>query len=330
MKKLIITAFGILLFASCSKEETSTEENPITPNPTVTSKIYFDAFNDNIGTAGIKWSEIYSINTDGTGQQQITNYSINGTVSRIAEEPIVNSDGTKIYFSSNKDNSNGEIFKMNVDGTSLLRITDNSGNNFTSPKIFQNGTKLLLEKEGYVAPDKFGEIYSANIDGTNQIKLTNYPTEGNCHNAIVNPSNTLIAYACKINSVDYQIYTMSLNGTNKQILTTNNTLSKTNPKYSNDGTKIVFQGRVATNVNKHSEIFIMNSNGTNIVQLTNYSINGTLNYATREPIFSNNGTQIYYVSDESGISQIYKMNIDGSGKTKITTSPEDKSNPFLK
>lgn len=328
MKKIIITTLGILLFTSCSEEENPIVENPT--NPTNQSKLYFDGYNDNIGTMGIKWNELYSVNIDGTGQEQITNYSSNGTIYKYSEHPIISLDGTKIIFSGNKDNSNGEIFTMNLNGTNLSRITDNSENYFSNPELFQNGTKLIFSKEGYISPDKYGEIYSSNIDGTNKVKLTNFPSEGSCYTATVNPNNTLIAYSCRINSISDQIYTMSLDGSNKQILTTNNTLYKSNPKYSNNGNKIVFNGSVATTFNKHSEIFIMDSNGSNITQLTNYSTNGTLGTASREPIFSNDGTQIYFVSDESGISQIYKMNIDGSGKTKLTNSLEDKSNPFLK
>lgn len=326
MKKIITATLGILLLISCSEDETST--NPT--NPTTETKIYFDGYNDDIGSMGIKWNELYSVNIDGTGQQQITNYSINGTIDRYSEHPIISLDGTKIIFAGNNDDSDGELFTMNLNGTNLTRITDNSGNYISNHLLFQNGTKLIFDKEDYISPDKFGEIYSSNLDGTNEAKLTNFPIDGSCSDASVNPTNTLIAYSCEINSIESQIYTMSLNGSNKQILTTNNTLFKTRPKYSNDGNKIVFYGRVASTINKHSEIFIMNSNGSNITQLTNYSSNGTLGTASRDAVFSNDGTKIYFVSDESGISQIYKMNVDGSGKTKLTNSPEDKSNPFVK
>ena len=39
-----------------------------------------------------------------------------------------------------------------------------------------------------------------------------------------------------------------------------------------------------------------------------------------EPSYSPNGTRIAFRSDRSGNSQIYTMNPDGSGVTRITTS----------
>ena len=325
MKKILsLLSFSFLFFQSCSSGDSSSSDN------TIPSKIYFDGYNSNIGTNGIKWSEIYSVNMDGTSQQQITNYSQNGTIQIISEDVYLSND-SKIYFISNKDNAYGEVFKMNTDGSSLIRITDNSGHYFSNPKLYSNESKIIMDKESVDGVNgKYGEIYYMQEDGSNLVKLTNYPSEGSCYGAAITPNNSKIVYSCKINNIDPQLYTMAIDGSNKQILTTNNAFTKRNPKYSHTGTKIVFQARVASTANKHSEIFIMNSDGSNIVQLTNYSNVGTLNTATKDPIFSNDDTQIYYASNESGVSQIYKMNIDGTGKTMITTTPEDKSKPYIK
>ncbi len=325
MKKIIcLLSIAFIMLQSCSSEDSSNATNP------QAAKIYFDAYNSNIGTNGIKWSEIYSVNVDGTNQQQITNYSQNGTIQIISEDVYL-SNNSKIYFISNRDNAYGEVFKMNTDGSSLIRITDNSGHYFSNPMLYSNESKIIMDKESVDGVNgKYGEIYSMQEDGSNLVKLTNYPSEGSCYEAVINPNNSKIVYSCKINNIEPQLYTMAIDGSNKQILTTNNTFTKRNPKYSHTGTKIVFQARVASIVNKHSEIFIMNSDGSSIVQLTNYSNGGTLNTATNDPIFSNDDTQIYYVSNESGVSQIYKMNIDGSNKTILTTTPEDKSKPYIK
>lgn len=325
MKKTVLILIGCFAFKGCSSGDSSSEGNN-----NVSSKIYFDAYNPNIGTSGVKWSEIYCINMDGTSQQQITNYSQNGTI-QINSRDVYLSNDSKIYFTSNKDNAYGEVFKMNTDGSSLVRITNNSGNYYSNPILYLNNSKIILDKESVDGVNgKYGEIYSMQEDGSNLIKLTNYPSEGSCYEAATNSSNTKIIYSCKTNNIEPQLYTMSIDGSNKQILTTNNTFTKRNPKYSHSGTKIVFQARVASIANKHSEIFIMNSDGSNIVQLTNYSNQGLLNYTTQDPIFSDDDTQIYYVSNISGISQIYKMNIDGTGKTMITATPEEKSKPYIK
>lgn len=329
MKKIfLLLSINILILQSCSSDGSS-----ITNNNATSTKIYFDAYDNNVGGDNGKYSEIYSINLDGSGQQRITNYSSNGSLAIITEEPILNQDGSKIYFSSDKDNPDGEseIFKINIDGLGLTNVTYNSGNNFKKPTLIENGTKLLMEKHGFNGTNKYGEIYSANIDGTNQINLTNYLSDGNCYDPTYNSNNNTVIYSrnSSTTSINYQIWTMSVNGSNKQQLTANDGISKRNAKISPDGTKIIFEGSTSAMLNKQSEIFIMNFDGTNIVQLTNYSNNGSLYIYTKTPVFSKNGDKVYYTSSVTGVSQIYVMNIDGSNKTQLTTSPEEKSNPVL-
>ncbi|WP_338409456.1 hypothetical protein [uncultured Flavobacterium sp.] len=72
----------------------------------------------------------------------------------------------------------------------------------------------------------------------------------------------------------------------------------------------------------------MNSDGTNVTQLTNNSNSGVNGTTTEQPTFSNSN-EIYYVSNASGISQIYKMNNDGTNKTQLTTTSTDKFNPIV-
>ena len=63
-----------------------------------------------------------------------------------------------------------------------------------------------------------------------------------------------------------------------------------------------------------SEIFLMNSDGTNIVNLTNHkSFDGY-------PDWSPDGKQIVFTSNRHGKLQLFVMQSDGSGIQKITTS----------
>ena len=64
----------------------------------------------------------------------------------------------------------------------------------------------------------------------------------------------------------------------------------------------------------------MNSNGTNVVRLGT-AIN------SQAPAFSPNGQTIAFASDRDGNSEIYLMNVDGSGQTRITNAAGDDTDP---
>ena len=79
------------------------------------------------------------------------------------------------------------------------------------------------------------------------------------------------------------------------------------PSFSPDGTKIAFD------FNSSRNIFVMNSDGTNIQQLTSIGINS-------DAAWSPDGTKIAFTSNRAGVAQIFMMNADGSNQTNISNA----------
>lgn len=319
MKKILFSLLLLCIFVSCQKEL----HFDAVAVAVKKDKIYYQG--SAAGTIG--WEEIFVMNEDGS-EQQLTDFS--GRVLPIfTGEPVLSPDGKKIYFNSKKDFAGGEVFSMNIDGSGVTKIISNNitGSALRDPFLFQNGQKIVYCMELDSFANRHGEIFTADINGGNRVSLINYPAEGNCYHPCVNPANTTIVYS-NLFGGKTELYAMNIDGSNKRALTSTGSPVKFHPQFSPDGTKIVFDGLTG----RGTEIFIMDAGGNNITQLTNYTNNGTKDIYSWGPTFSKDGKTIYFSSDEFDgyISQLYKMNIDGTGKVKLTSSAVDKFNPCVK
>lgn len=106
------------------------------------------------------------------------------------------------------------------------------------------------------------------------------------------------------------IYEANPDGSDLKALTTGSSYSA-ECAYSSDGKKIVF----ASNRDGSMNIYTMNSDGTNIFQLTHTS--GCYNGG---PFFSPDGTQIIFRADrrKADYLEIYKIDADGQNEIKLT------------
>src|ERR671931_389439 len=81
--------------------------------------------------------------------------------------------------------------------------------------------------------------------------------------------------------------------------------------------KLVFE----TNRDGNEEIYTMNSDGTNRVDLTRNPADDT------DPRWSSDGSRIVFASNRTGNYQIYTMNADGSGVARVTHDANDDRRP---
>ena len=120
--------------------------------------------------------EIYSINADGTGLTQVTNFTADA---RTAFDPTITGDGSAIAFATNGDRTL-EIFRIDSDGTDQVQITSGNDNSDRSdnPMISKDGSAIVFNSGGpYGGSNADGstEIFKADGDGSNIIALTDSP-----------------------------------------------------------------------------------------------------------------------------------------------------------
>jgi len=90
-----------------------------------------------------------------------------------------------------------------------------------------------------------------------------------------------------------------------------------NPDWSPDGKKIVF----VSNRDDNLEIYVMNADGSNQVNLTNNYNNDF------DPVWSPDGERIAFVSGRDRNNEIYVMNADGSEPRRLTDNTDDDVKP---
>jgi Tol biopolymer transport system component len=233
-------------------------------------------------------NEIYVMNQDGSGQTRLT-------VDPVPDvQPAWSPDGAKIAFVHNLD-----IAVINADGTGLIVLTQGGSIN-GAPEWSPDGKRIAFHSN---RTGNF-EIFVMNADGSNVVQLTN--NAAGDFQPTWSPDGAKIAFR-SLRDGDNDIFIMSsVNGTGLTNLT-HNTADDQDPAFSPDGTRIAF-----TQANPSRQVFVMNADGTNPVQLTTTGDNFS-------PGFSPDGNKITFTSTRDGNPEIYSMNADGTSQTRLTS-----------
>src|SRR5436190_103875 len=207
---------------------------------------------------------------------------------------IAFSSGINLVNTGGGDDQRGGIFVMKADGSDMRQITTFSTRNFE----FSGDGLNLPDDHPFFSPDG------------KKIVFTSSRAAGRF---IVSPNA-------------FDIYTMDANGANVKRLT-NNTALDTEPAFSPDGTKIAFS---STRDGGDEDLWVMNADGTNPVQLTSFG-----NDDETEPAWSHDGTKIAFTrvtfNGVLGVlgtqKDLWVMNADGSNKRQLTSLINEEHDP---
>ncbi len=213
------------------------------------------------------------------------------------------------------DHSQADIWAMKLDGSEPVNLTPSTGTIVDfDPQWSNDHTKIVFTSTRRASnPD----IYVMNANGSNVIPLT-------AHNAFetfgsFSPDGTKVMFtrttsACTdADGIEGQIHLMDANGANVTPVTGSSCDEE--PDFSPDGTKILFD----SDRSGRYQIYVMNLNGTNVVQLTNTA--GTIQ--NRYPQWSPDGLKIVFGrrASANGPTEVYTMNANGSGLSQLTSNP---------
>lgn len=233
------------------------------------------------------------MNVDGTGLTQLT-FST-GEIG--IYDPAIAPGGAKVVFTSDRDlvtgsntDLNAEIFVVNTDGSGLAQLTHSTGgdpNNFggnSHPRLDFTGRRITFSSDRDLVP-------GSNMDG------------------------------------NHELFVMNAGGTGMKQLTSSTGgygvfdaggLDASETRVIFDSDRDLVPGG---NTDGNSDLFMMNVDGTGLVQLTNTAGgNGCVG-----PLWTANAQTVAFWSDRDlvgnnpdGNYEVFRMNINGTGLVQVT------------
>src|SRR5688572_1052353 len=256
---------------------------------------------------------IYRMNLDDLEQIRITDDTAADT------QPDLSPNGQQIVFVSNRltpTNLEGdtEIFVMSADGSDVRQLTSNGASAVEGwPRWSPNGRQIAFHS------NRTGnyEIYIINADGMGETRVTTY--SGVDQFPEWSPSGRQLAIRR-----DHDVYVIdAADGENPARLTTHMALDQM-AAWSPNGKQLAFMSLREG----YCSVFLMNADGSEQANLTPKDpADPASAWCSRAPSWSTNGQQILFMSfrpSTGGDAEVFVMNADGSGQTRLTfTRGED-------
>lgn len=224
--------------------------------------------------------------------------------------PHVSRSG-RLVFQSNRLGGS-KLFTSNLDGSDLRQITRGPAEDAT-PVWSPDGRFIAYAS----TRDGNEDIWIVRADGSAPRNVTNHPA-GDSHPNWSPDGKHIIFCSTRGDGANDDIYVVNVDGTNLQRLTDNGAVWDTFPSFSPDGRKIAFRRLLRhttpEGVLVNSEIMVMNSDGTNVVNVSKHP------FFDGWPSWSPDGRRIAFSSNRSDPYQIYVANADGSGLLQVVAS----------
>ena len=218
----------------------------------------------------------------------------------------------RIAFASDRD-GNDEIYAMNPDGSSVTRLTNHPARDW-QPVWSPDGRRIAFVS----IRDGNGEIYAMNADGSELTRLTNHDVHDS--QPVWSPDGRRIAFIADRDTdplyvpENKELYVMNADGTDVTRLT-NHDADDRGHSWSPDSRRIAF----SSNPDGNADIYVANADGSGTTRLTHHAASDW------QPTWSPDGRRVAFASTRDGDerwfppnAEIYAINADGSGLTRLT------------
>jgi len=211
-------------------------------------------------------------------------------------------------------NSSGDLRVKNPDTSGDLPLSKVSN----APSISRDGSLIAFSAIGCPGVERFCatqvfRVYKMNFDGSNKTLLSYEEADSNYPETVFSPDKTNILVSRRNYRQTNQVFKLLNAATGnliRNVYAAPSGSSISDVSWSADGQKIAF----ARKDSSVSQIFTVNIDGSNLVQLTTIS-NGVSN---SKPIFSPDGTKIAFLRQITTVKgKAFTMNADGTAETDL-------------
>jgi TolB protein len=247
--------------------------------------------------------QIFTMNADGTDQQQITADVANHT--QFSWSP----DGQEIVFVSDID-GHDQIYLIDANGTNLHRLTNDDTQDHV-PSWSPDGKEIaFLSLRG----TSDSSIVVVNPDGSNLRRITDSSKTGAAFLPIVwSPDGRSIAFANgPPEPSNINLVTLS-DATTRQL--THLSGFNTQPVWSPTSDEIVFIRYAVIDGTNESQLYLMHADGSRLQPITSGE------FQDGSPAWSPDGSQIAFVRESNQNFSLVLMNADGSHLQTLTSAP---------
>lgn len=225
---------------------------------------------------------------------------------------VVSPDGNYLYFSSDRQGDGYDIYRINIDGSNLLHLTNFSGNELY-PSVSPDGSKVLFQQGDYGSG---AEIYVMNNDGSNITRLTN--NSGYDGSPSYSPDGQKILYSAWDNDYYPEIFLMDADGTNSvQLTSLGGAFWNSAPRFHPSGEKIYFQA----GFNADDHLAMINTDGSGWTDITEAN---TFGYTEANLFFNHDGSKMIFLTTENlgynNGSNLVMANPDGTGWSYLSNA----------
>jgi len=234
---------------------------------------------------GYDYSEIFTLNVDGTGLNQITDNEFWNLY------PIWSPDGSEILFLTFRETL--DIYKMNREGGEQQLFYDSG---------FHDGDIDWVDD--HIVFTRNSQIWVMNSDGSDVHQLTDPPRAGEWGNAVlpfgdydprISPDGSLVVFERMVDDSsphgNYDLYVIGIDGTGEYAVTDLGwTLGIA--RWSSDGERLIFQVSAVGEEGKY-DVYSINVDGSGLTDLT-----GDLypaGFLVHNPIYSVDNSLIYFI-----------------------------------
>jgi len=269
-------------------------------------------------------SQIHSITTDGSGDMQLTN----ADAFTAPGSPIWRPDGALLAFGQNVESQTGdahyELYTMQPDGTDVRQVT-RLERLLIDPDWAPDGASVavtLPNEAGLQLRVAAGEIGIVNMEDGG-LRVLPLPTDGFARDPSWSPDGSQLLFLLDTSSVlddrfvepgDTEFWVVDVaSGDGRQIFSVDAQYAVLSAAWSPGSNDIAFVREDSGG----SDIFVMNSAGTGLRQLTDHPA------IDAEPAWSPDGEWIVFVSHRDFQAELYVMDADGESTTRLTEGDQE-------